>query len=207
METFIILLVIFGSITVHEFAHAKSAEMAGDPTPRMYGRVTLNPMAHFDPAGFIMIIITAFAGFGIGWGKPVPINPQMMHSPRWDSLLVTAWGPFSNFLMAIVAAILLKFLAIPSGNEFLFLFCMYAVVINVCLGLFNLIPLFPLDGSWIVKELLPPYVGGKFFLWNVRYGAFILLACVLLLPLFGFHPVSMVLRPFQEFVLRFLLAR
>ncbi len=101
------LVIIFGSIALHEFGHAKSADAAGDPTPRAQGRVTLNPFAHLDPIGAIMVVVTTMSGFGIGWGKPVMVNPRLMRNPRWDQFMSVLWGPLTNLLLAIFFAILL----------------------------------------------------------------------------------------------------
>src|SRR5688500_10381483 len=86
-------IVILFAIGLHEYCHAKFADMAGDPTPRYYGRVTLNLFNHFDPLGTIMIIVTMLSGFGIGWGKPVPMDPSKMRNPRWDHFVAVLAGP------------------------------------------------------------------------------------------------------------------
>ena len=91
-------IVIFFGLGLHEYAHAKFADLAGDPTPRYYGRVTLNLFKHFDLLGAIMIAFTAISGFGIGWGKPVPMDPRKMRNPRWDHFVAVAAGPLSNLL-------------------------------------------------------------------------------------------------------------
>jgi Zn-dependent protease len=177
---------------VHEFAHAKSADLAGDPTPRIYGRVTLNPVKHFDPAGLFMIFFSSLTGFGIGWGKPCPVDPRRMQHPRWDELLVSFWGPFSNILIALICTLILR-LTHASGPVFNFL--LLAISINLALALFNLIPLFPLDGSWIVKELLPERAGWRFYEWNRSYGVIILLGSILILGPLGYSPFRYVLWP------------
>ena len=111
------LVVLFGSIALHEFGHAKSADAAGDPTPRLFGRVTLNPIAHFDPIGAMMIIVTSISGFGIGWGKPVITNPSKMQNPRWDGFMSVLWGPLTNVIIAVVFALIFRFVApsLPQG--------------------------------------------------------------------------------------------
>jgi Zn-dependent protease len=187
-----IMIIVLLSITVHEFAHAKSADLAGDPTPRLHGRVTLNPVKHFDPAGLLMIFFTSLAGFGVGWGKACPVDPRRMHNPRWDDLLVSFWGPFSNILIALVCAVILRFAGLDGYPAKLILL---ALEINVGLAFFNLIPLFPLDGSWIAKDILPPRVGWDFYMWNRRYGVFILLACLFVLPFLRVYPLDYFLWP------------
>src|SRR6186997_2172011 len=101
---FALALVIFFAIGIHEYCHCKFADMAGDPTPAFYGRVTLNLFKHFDPIGTIMIIISSLYGVGIGWGKPAPINPSKMNNPKWDTFIAVAVGPLSNLLQATIFA-------------------------------------------------------------------------------------------------------
>ena len=149
------------AITFHEFAHAWAADKLGDDTPRMEGRLSLNPLAHLDPVGSIMLL---FAGFG--WGKPVNVNPRNYNrdiSMEKADALVSIAGPVMNFILAIVLTLIYcaiyKFggLAILSSNTMLIIMTMlmYAISINVGLGVFNLIPLPPLDGSKVIKPLLP----------------------------------------------------
>jgi Zn-dependent protease len=171
------LVIIFGSIALHEFGHAKSADAAGDPTPRAQGRVTLNPFAHLDPVGAIMVVVTTMSGFGIGWGKPVMVNPRLMRNPRWDQFMSVLWGPLTNLLLAIFFAILLRMAG--STNATFAVFCYLAVYINVSLAVFNLIPIGPLDGHWLLAALLPPPYGARFGLWSRRTGSLVLLAIIL----------------------------
>ena len=195
-----VIIIVLLSIAIHEFAHAKSADLAGDPTPRMYGRVTLNPMKHFDPAGVAMIVFTSIAGFGIGWGKPCPVDPRRMHNPRWDHLLVAFWGPFSNILIALACAAILH-LTHAGGSAFELLFL--AIIINLSLAFFNLIPLFPLDGSWILKAVLPERMGWDFYMWNRKYGIIVLFGSILVIPVVtGFSPLDYTLRPAVSAVLQ-----
>lgn len=171
------LIVIFFAIGIHEYAHAKLADMAGDPTPGYYGRVTLNLFNHFDPLGALMIFLTAVNGFGIGWGKPVPMDPNKMRNPRWDHFAAVIGGPLSNLFQAVIWAVLLRFVAAPFGEagSFFLTLCTLGVLINVGLFLFNLIPLGPLDGMWIVGTFLPTNVAEKWVYWNLRTGMFVLL--------------------------------
>ena len=155
-------IVIFTAIGFHEYAHCKVADMAGDPTPRSYGRVTLNLTKHFEPTGTMMIIFTMMSGFGIGWGRPAPFNPSLMRNPRWDLLASVIAGPASNILQAAVWAIFLRIaLLLPtnvfstSAGPFLSILLLYGVYLNLVLAFFNLIPLGPLDGHWIIGQLLP----------------------------------------------------
>lgn len=137
-------------LTIHEFAHAFIAEKLGDPTAKYQGRVTLNPLAHLDPFGSIMLLIAGF-----GWGKPVPVNPQYFSRPAIDELLVALAGPASNLIMASVLGIIVQFNPIPAINELL----VPVVFINVMLAVFNLIPIPPLDGS----KMLRPFVSEATF--------------------------------------------
>jgi len=171
------LVIIFLSIALHEFGHAKSADAAGDPTPRMMGRVTLNPFAHFDPLGSIMVIITVFSGFGIGWGKPVMVDPRNMQNPRWDHFMSVLWGPLTNVILAVVCAAVFR-VAFVNGLSPLDSWMFFAVVINLALAFFNLLPLGPLDGHWLFGALLPPHLGVRFIQFSRTYGLLILLALV-----------------------------
>src|ERR1019366_3379020 len=92
------IIVLFFGIGLHEYAHCKFADLAGDPTPRYYGRVTLNLTKHFDPLGTLMMIVSSLTGYGIGWGKPAPINPKKMKNPRIDTFIAVAAGPITNLL-------------------------------------------------------------------------------------------------------------
>ncbi|HEY45579.1 MAG: hypothetical protein AMJ88_12220 [Anaerolineae bacterium SM23_ 63] len=170
------------AFTVHEFAHAWTADQLGDDTPRYNGRLTLNPLAHLDPLGSLMLLIAGF-----GWAKPVPVNPVILQrrTPA-GMMLVSAAGPFSNLLMAIVAAIPFKAgllepsfsstsRVLPSLSFLLSLFILF----NLFLLFFNLIPLFPLDGEKVLAHFLPP--GGQDMLHRLRpYGPMILMLLVFL---------------------------
>lgn len=141
----IVALALVLSLTVHEFAHAWSADKLGDSTPRRFGRVTLNPIKHLDPFGTLLLLIAGF-----GFAKPVPINPRNLG--RWGTLWVSAAGPISNILIALVAALLLRFL--PS-NPVVVTVLLYVLSINIVLAVFNLIPIPLLDGSRIIGSLVP----------------------------------------------------
>jgi Zn-dependent protease len=199
-----IFLDIFLAIGIHEYAHAKLADMAGDPTPGIYGRVTLNLFKHFDPIGTIMIIITTLSGFGIGWGKPVPMDPRKMRNPKWDHFVAVIGGPVSNFIQAMLFAVLYRLL----GNqeiEFLTTFLLFGVLINVSLGLFNLLPIGPLDGMWILGTFLPDRARIKWTQFNLQFGGFLFLGLIILGQT-GFFPLfDMVLGPARRVVTRFML--
>ena len=184
------LITLVFAIGLHEFAHAKVADMFGDTTPRMNGRVTLNPLAHLDPIGSLMII---FAGFG--WGRPVPVDPYALSRRSPAALMwVSLAGPMTNFILAIIAAIPLRMgLAsayapqefLPSSQSFLSTF----IFINLFLALFNLVPLAPLDGDKIADYFFPPAVGRV--LETIRpYGPMILILLMFVGPQFGFDFVG-----------------
>ncbi len=186
-ELIIRLIVVFLSLAIHEYAHAKLADAAGDPTPGIHGRVTLNPFAHFDPLGSVFIIMSSIAGFGIGWGKPVPMDPRKMHNPRWDHFWAVIGGPLSNLIQAVIWAILLKvFMITQSGGSIgdsssvLLTFMVYGILVNISLFVFNLIPLGPLDGMWIVGTFLSEQHRYRWTRWNLTIGQFIFIALVLI---------------------------
>lgn len=164
------LLAVFAAVCValvtgiafHEFSHAWTAYELGDPTAARQGRLTLNPLAHLDPLGTVLLFLVGF-----GWGKPTPVNPyNLRNGPRRGNALVALAGPLSNFFFAALAAIPIRMgwvSIVPSlsrideasGNEILGLFLFYIVLFNVILGIFNLIPIHPLDGFKVALGVLP----------------------------------------------------
>lgn len=141
---------LFTAIVFHELAHGWMATLMGDPTPRLYRRLTLNPLAHIDPIGLLMLFV-----FRFGWAKPVPINPSNFRDPRRGMLLVSVAGPAANFLTAYAAMALMKALGMRPGGVF-YTMLWVMIIYNVSLGVFNLIPVPPLDGSKVLASLLPP---------------------------------------------------
>lgn len=149
------------ALTFHEFAHAKMADRLGDPTPESQGRLTLHPAAHMDPMGTICLL---FAGFG--WGKPVQINPSYFRNPAKDNMLVALAGPVMNFILAFVLFVLLAIISIVTESTgiltaenisawtIVYEIIFYAALLNISLGVFNLIPVPPLDGSKIFAYFL-----------------------------------------------------
>lgn len=136
------------SLSFHEFAHAYVSEKLGDPTARSLGRVTLNPKAHLDPVGTLMLLIAGF-----GWGKPVPFNPYNLKNPKRDAAVISFAGPAANFALAVLFSSILHFLP---GPGILHLFLFLVIQYNLLLGFFNLIPVHPLDGFKVVNGFLPP---------------------------------------------------
>ena len=193
-----IAIVIFLAIGLHEYAHCKFADMAGDPTPGIYGRVTLDLTKHFEPLGTLMMVITTLTGFGIGWGRPAPMDERKMRNPRWDHFAAVLAGPVSNLAQAVVYALALRLLlsgraisleqilaALTRGEgeglpapTFLASLVTLGVITNLSLAIFNLIPLGPLDGHWLVGDLLPPRMRDRWLFWQRKYGNFILLALI-----------------------------
>lgn len=194
MASFILLLpAILIAITVHEYSHAKVADMLGDPTPRYSGRLTLNPLSHIDPIGFIMLLIVRF-----GWAKPVPINPYNFSDPPKGTLYVSLAGPVSNFFVAWVAGLMLKisFLLLPGIDlGIIGALLYYFIWINLALGIFNLIPVPPLDGFGILQYFLPPQFNEVADNLE-RYGFFILILILL------FPPTQLMLYSTIEFFYR-----
>lgn len=143
---FLYLIALIVAVTIHEFSHAFVADYLGDPTPRLKGRVTLNPLAHLDSLGTLMILFARF-----GWGKPVPVDPYNFREPKKDSALVSLAGPASNLILAFLLSLIIK---LPLSPIFAYLI-MPILIINVTLAFFNLLPIHPLDGFTIVEGILP----------------------------------------------------
>ena len=179
VEILMLLPPLIFSLVIHEHAHARTAWSFGDPTARNMGRMTLNPLAHLDPIGLLALI---FVGFG--WAKPVPVNPFNLHPRRLGNIAVSLAGPASNLLLAIISLLLLRgwdmaYVHGLVGNS------VYDPVakglftlglINILLCTFNLIPLFPLDGHHILRELLPVDHQQGFMMWQLQYGRILLMA-------------------------------
>ncbi|OGY15585.1 MAG: hypothetical protein A2784_02000 [Candidatus Chisholmbacteria bacterium RIFCSPHIGHO2_01_FULL_48_12] len=186
------LLGLILAITIHEFAHALVADRLGDPTPRLQGRLTLNPLAHLDPLGTLMLLVTRF-----GWGKPVQFDPFNLQNPRRDTAIISLAGPVSNLATAALAATVIRLFPIA------YPLLLPLIVLSVGLALFNLIPIHPLDGGKIILGLLPRNLASEWDRILQQYGLIILI--LLLLPLGGLSPVSALLSPLIAFTLNLLL--
>ncbi|RPH05869.1 MAG: site-2 protease family protein [bacterium TMED46] len=182
------------ALSFHEFAHAWMASKCGDSTAARMGRLTLNPMAHLDVMGSMMIL---FVGFG--WAKPVPVDGRNLRNPRTDMMKVAAAGPLSNLLLAMIAGMLFRLLS-GAGllSEAIYLLIIYFTQINIALAVFNLIPVAPLDGSQIFSGYLMrtnPQLA-----WKIQsYGPQVLFGLILFGYITGFSILWLFMRPFVNF--------
>lgn len=196
MLSFVIwAIVLVIAITVHEFAHAYAADRLGDPTPRSQGRLTLNPLAHLDPLGTVALLI-----FHFGWGKPVQFDPYNLRDPRRDSAIISLAGPASNIVLAVVISLLLNNLAL---SPLLIAICSSLITINIILAIFNLVPVYPLDGEKILLALLPPRLATEYSGVMRQYGTIILI--LMIFPIFGYSPISALITPIISFVTNLLI--
>ena len=197
-------------LTVHEFAHAWTADRLGDPTPRRMGRVSLDPAVHIDPLGALFFVICSLSGYGIGWAKPVPIMPRNMRHPRRDSMLVAIAGPISNLLQVPFWLLALwvfgrvvgpgtAMAAMDSGfspTSMIFMALAQGITLNFALAAFNMIPFPPLDGHWVLQAL-----GGReveeFFDSFRQYSFIILIGIINLTPV-----LDVLLGPIEDFGVR-----
>ncbi|MBO5300724.1 MAG: site-2 protease family protein [Peptococcaceae bacterium] len=187
------LLAVLLAITLHELAHGYVAYCLGDNTAKAAGRLTLNPLAHLDPIGALMMLIAGF-----GWAKPVPVNPFFFKGNRTTGMmLVSLAGPLVNLIVAYIAyAVYVAgqgFYTVPFMNQFL----NYCIILNVFLAVFNLIPIPPLDGSKILAGFLPKQTAFKFLTTMERYGFVILMVLIL------FNITDMIIQPIAYGILNF----
>ena len=189
-----VLPVMLLSLTLHEWGHAYAAHLCGDNTARNLGRMTLNPIRHIDPIGFLAIL---FVGFG--WAKPVPVNPRNYRNYRQGEAIVSLAGVTMNLLLAIVFCAvyvpLCRMYLFGSyswlQNGLLLRIVEYGISLNIVLMLFNLLPLYPLDGYHIFELLFARRLPMNVFLFLRRYGQYILIAILILCRVIGFHPISL----------------
>jgi Zn-dependent protease len=179
------------ALTLHECAHGYVAHLLGDDTAKNSGRLTLNPIKHIDIFGLLALIVVH-----IGWAKPVPINPYNFRSRKSGTILVSLAGPFTNFMLALLAGLFFKLTA--AGGGYIRFFFLYCIVINVGFAMFNLLPFPPLDGSKIAAALLPIKLENYFY----KYQQYLVII-VLILYMLGF--VSKIINPVINFVLEWIL--
>lgn len=199
IEALVIIVALILSIIMHEVAHGYAANWLGDPTARLAGRLTLNPIPHIDPLGSIVVPALLFiggAGILFGWAKPVPYNPYNLSNQRWGDAIVAAAGPLTNLLLAAIFAICIR-MAVPLGLSSSFVdIASYIVFINILLAFFNLLPVPPLDGSKIFESILPFSLQRKYRELTVAMERFGLLGTFLFIFVF----VTLLWEPFSVLV-------
>lgn len=191
---FVWFFALLVAVSIHEFSHAWMADRLGDPTPRINGRLTLSPLAHLDPIGTLMLLLTRF-----GWGKPVPIDPYNLENPRRDTALISLAGPASNLILATILSVFTGLLNL----WFIDLLFLPIIILNTSLAIFNLLPIPPLDGSKILLGLLPYDLALEWEEILEQYGLIIIL--FLLFPFTGRPLITYILLPIINFILDILL--
>ena len=166
------ITVLLFAITIHEYAHGRAALWLGDPTAKRMGRLSLNPLPHIDPFGAICLFL-----FNFGWAKPVPVDPRYFKDPKKGIIIMSLSGPFANLITAFLAGMLIRYVFLPW--EVYQMALVYLLFMNLGLGLFNLLPLPPLDGSHVLENLLPPHAAQKYREFG-RYGPIFLILIVML---------------------------
>ena len=207
------LLAFAVAITVHEFAHAWTANKLGDPTPKLMGRLSLNPLVHYDKVGTtLLLFLVILRSFGypvipFGWAKPVQFDPYNLKSPKRDAALISFAGPLSNLLLATILSLFVQLVsATQSPLSLLSLIATLlipTIALNVVLAIFNLIPVHPLDGGKILVGLLPEKDSRKVDMFLRRYGIMILV--LLIFPFRGSSAVSVLITPIISAILGVLL--
>ena len=220
----IFLIALLTAITIHEFAHAAMADHLGDPTPRLSGRLTLNPFAHLDPIGTLMLFL-----FRFGWGKPVPIDPFNLRNPRRDSALISLAGPASNLILAVLLSFILHLAGVVDASTspsevssalftsvisvtsvssvlpvlpFFYPLLSLTINLNIILAIFNLLPIHPLDGFKIIHGILPQE---QAYQWEELRSLGPLILFLLIFPLFGQSLISSILSPIINWLLQILI--
>lgn len=181
MQVILFFFIVIPSAIMHEYAHGWMANQLGDPTAKYAGRLTLNPKAHVDKWGTIfmplILLLVSGGSFVFAYAKPVPYNPYNLKDPKWDPLKVAIAGPFSNFFLAFIFGLVFRFAPLnPQMLSFIFI----VIFINVLLGVFNLVPIPPLDGSKVLYALLPESMF-KVRVFMEQYGIFLLLVFIFFL--------------------------
>ena len=195
----VVILAIIYALTIHEFSHAWAATLLGDSSAKFNGRLTLNPLAHMEIFGTIMLFIAGF-----GWGKPVPVNIYNLKWRRWGGAVVSLAGPLSNFISVFVFILIFSVIAPNLGpSNLLVVFLSFLIFINLILGVFNLIPIPPLDGSKILFAALP----GQFDEFKRKFtinGPFVLIALIILDNLLNLHILDTIFSFFVSIIESFL---
>ena len=192
---------ILYALTIHEYFHGWTANKFGDPTARLQGRLTLNPLAHIDILGALCFVFAHF-----GWGKPVPVNPYNFKNPRRDNMIVSFAGPASNFVSAFLFGVIFYFFRhvtfVPMNiSAIIFNLLISGIIVNLSLAFFNLIPLYPLDGSHVLEGLLPSSMALK-YRGIERYGPFILIGVIVVGNYTGISILGKILSPPIHFFLK-----
>ncbi|MDY0019674.1 MAG: site-2 protease family protein [Anaerolineae bacterium] len=200
------LIVVMLGIPIHEWSHCWVASLLGDTTGEAEGRLSLNPFVHLDPLGTILILLTGF-----GWGRPAPVNPYRMHrvsNPRLGMALSALAGPFSNFIQAIVLALILRFVVAPmpssSQVDWAIKILIMAISVNIGLVAFNMIPVPPLDGSRVLAGVAPPNIA-DFIEQLEPIAPYLLMAVLFVLPQLGIDLVSWMATPLYRILFSLLL--
>lgn len=198
---FVWTLALLVAITIHEFSHAWASDRLGDPTARLMGRLTLNPLAHLDPLGTLFLLFARF-----GWGKPVPFDPFNLKNPRRDAALISLAGPGSNLMTAIILSFILKIIpGLPfSLTAYLLIQTLLVplIIMSVSLGIFNLLPISPLDGFKIVAGFLPKNLASQ---WEELENYGLLFLLLMLFPMAGGSLLTNIMNPILNFILTLLL--
>jgi Zn-dependent protease len=174
METVVLLIpVMLISLTIHEYSHGMMAHLLGDDTAKNQGRLTFNPLKHLDPVGVVFFLVMHF-----GWAKPVPVDPRNLRDPHRDMLYIAAAGPASNLVLALLAGFFIRFMlpldTMDPTKFYVFGFLCIAVYCNVALAVFNMLPVFPLDGSSVLKGLMPREIASKLSQLDKYFGIILL---------------------------------
>jgi Zn-dependent protease len=203
------IFAILLGLSIHEYAHARIAKLEGDHTAEQYGRVTLNPLAHIDIVGTILVpivlLISTGGRVGFGWAKPVPINPFAFKHPRRGILLVSLAGPASNIVLAAISGVALRVLVGPAthiglGSPFALILISLAII-NLYLAFFNLIPIPPLDGAGVVSAILPTEYARRYESL-ARYGTMLVLGLIVLGSFANISIIGLIIQPPAQFLFR-----
>jgi Zn-dependent protease len=194
LEFILVIPAVLFAITIHEYAHGWVADKFGDPTARLMGRLTLNPLAHLDPIGALMLILVR-----IGWAKPVPVNPNNLRNPRRDMIWISLAGPVTNLAAALALGTVVRVMIMTGVNlgglmAPVLLLLVFGVVIDVALAIFNFIPIPPLDGSKVLAGLLPVRWAYHYLKYE-RFGPIVLIGLIIIGQLTGVSILGRLITP------------